>query len=152
MESETCLKRTCYLYYPALIAGGLLFSFSSSALANNYYGQWYGGHSSYGNQGKYRFRPLEARTNTRYNFATGRYQLPEPRYSQYRAPANNRYYGNSCLNSYNSYSYNSYNNRYGNNSYSHYRHSPYQNLRYRQPAFVRQFGWPSGQDGSAPSF
>jgi len=27
------------------------------------------------------------------------------------------------------------------NSYSQYRHSPYQGLRFRQPAFVRQYGW-----------
>jgi len=99
----------------ALIAGGLLFSFSSSALASSYYQSWSAKHASSGNYGAYRFRPVTPQRHVRYSFATGRYHQPKWRSMQY---SQNRY-----------------------NGYSQYRHSPYQSLRYRQPAFVRQYGW-----------
>jgi len=99
----------------ALVAGGLLFSFSSSALANSYFQSWSAKHASPGNYGAYRFRPVTPQRHVRYSFATGRYHQPKRQpmhYSQYRY-----------------------------NTFSQYRYSPYQNLRYRQPAFVRQYGW-----------
>lgn len=103
----------------ALIAGGLLFSFSSSAVANSFYQSWSSKNTSSGYYGQYRFRPVTPQRHVRYNFATGRYQQPQWQPRQYNRGGH----------------------RVGHNSFSQYRHSPYQNLRYRQPAFVRQYGW-----------
>jgi hypothetical protein len=96
----------------ALIAGGLVFSLSSSVLASSFYNSWSPGYSLSGSYGQYRFRPVAPRQHVRFSYATGRYQQPQWRTNRY-------------------------------NSYSHYRHSPYQGLRFRQPAFTRQYGWAS---------
>ncbi len=104
----TCITR-------ALIAGGMLFSFSSSTLASSYYNPWMTGFSPSSSYAQYRFRPVEQQRHVRYSYATGRYQQPQ------RQPLGNSW------------------NRY--NSYGQYQYSPYRNMQFRQPAFVRQYGW-----------
>ncbi|NNJ93075.1 MAG: hypothetical protein HKP55_15475 [Gammaproteobacteria bacterium] len=74
----------------ALIAGGLLLSFSSSAMANSVYNSWSTGYTLPGSYGQYRFRPVAPQRHVRYSYATGRYQQPQRRsnwynsYSHYR--------------------------------------------------------------------
>ena len=104
----TCITRS-------LMAGALLFSFSSATMANSFYNPWSAGHSSPTSYGQYHFRPVAPQRHVRFSYATGRFQQPQWQPKQYSWSRYNRY--------------------------SQYRHSPYQNLRFRQPAFVRQYGW-----------
>jgi hypothetical protein len=119
-----CRKRLVTCISRALMTGGLLLSLSSPLLANSYYNTWQSGYSSPSNYGKYRFRPLEKSSNSKYSYASGSYQQPSWYSGPYRMVKNNRY------------AFNQRNFYYGSNP--NFANST---NGWQQPAFIKQYGW-----------